>query len=405
VFDQNDNEIELTRKDNAVTFTLDQSPCYVEGLPADAKVTLGEPDHSDARPGALARKLGNPGDGSWTLTTQKEAEYEDSHPPYIYRFPSKMTGKTVEAPAAEGGKALAVHFPAPEKDRVFVPYYSVLKPAKPIPILGKASHLGLWVKAAGDWGRVVYFLRDAKGEQWVSVGTRGAWNCDDLHSWTSFNFDGWRYLRMELPANSGYDLFREAGTTWWGPYSTGDGVVDLPLTLEKIAIERRTHVMYVNDPQPADRGDVLLGDLFAEYASSADATPEAVRLASLRMPVPKEIKGLANPITALAAEGTGPAIAVERITLPTQEADGTQCFVHFPAVEGARQYDVWASPYRDGRGALKLGKAWKAPGQLVRGLRPNQNFYLFVTYTDAAGKVSKPSPPFEINLKDFFGMK
>ncbi|MCE9562772.1 MAG: hypothetical protein K8U57_12065 [Planctomycetes bacterium] len=405
VFDQNDNEVELGRTGNTFTFTLGQSPCYVEGLTADAEIVLGPADHSDVKPGEYAKKLGNPGDGTWAIATQKEAEYEGSHLPYIYRFPTKMTAKPVDAPPAQGGTALAVHFPQPEKERVFVPHYSVLTPAKPIPIPGKASHLGLWVKAAGDWGRAVYFLQDAKGESWISVGTRGAWNCDDLHSWTSFNFDGWRYLRMELPANSGHDLFRERGTTWWGPYSTGDGVVDLPLTLEKVVVERRTHVMYVNDPQPADRSDVLLGDLFAEYAAAGDATPEAVRMSAVRMPVPKDVKGLGNPIATLTAEGTGPAVKVERITLPTQEADGTQCHVHFPAVEGARQYDVWASAYPDGRGALHLGKAWKAPGQLVRGLRPNQNFYLFVTYTDAAGKVSKPSPGYEVNLQDFFGMK
>ena len=28
-----------------------------------------------------------------------------------------------------------------------------------------------------------------------------------------------------------------------------------------------------------------------------------------------------------------------------------------------------------------------------------------LTYTDADGKVSKPSPPYQINLEDFFAMK
>lgn len=405
VCDQNDNEIELKRDGDRVTFNVGQSPCYVEGLTADAAIVLGPADHSDSKPGENARKIANPGEASWTIAMQKEEEYEESHTPYIYRYPHAMTAKPVDAPAQQGGKALAVNFPKPEKDRVFVPYYSVLKPANPILIPGKASHLGMWVKANGDWGRAVYFVRDAKGELWINVGTRGAWNCDDLHSWTSFNFDGWRYLRMEMPANSGYDQYREPCNAWWGPYSSGDGVIDLPLSLEKIVVERRTHVMYVDDPQPANTSDVLLGDIFAEYASTVDFTPEAVRQAAVRMPVPADVKGLGNPIADLQATGTGPAVKIERITLPNQEADGTQCYVHFPPVEGAKQYDILASPYADGRGALPVGKAWKAPGGLVRGLRPNQNFYLFATYTDAAGKVSKPSAPFEINLKDFFGMK
>jgi hypothetical protein len=405
IFDQMDNPRDMWRRGSKVVFTLDQSPCYVEGLTADAVISLGEPDHSDTAPGEHAKKLANFDDGRWKIAIKPEREYEESHTPYIYRYPSPMTAKSAAAQTAQGGMALAVHFKKPETDRVFVPYYSVLTPSTPIAIPGKASHLGVWVKGASDWGRVVYFVRDAKGEQWISIGTRGAWNCDDLHSWTSFNFDGWRYLRMELPANSPYDQFREQGRVWWGPYSSGDGNVDLPLTLEKVVIERRTHVMYVNDPQPANPSDVLLGDLFAEYAQAADATPEAIRLAAVRMSVPHDVKGLENPIAKLRVDGQSPAISIERITLPNQEADGTQCFVHFAKVDGAQSYDIWASPYPDGRGALQLGKAWKEPGQQIRGLRPNQDFYLFLVYTDSAGKLSQPSAPFKINLQDFFGMK
>lgn len=405
VFDQGDNPLALANQGGKATFTIDQSPCYVEGLSADAQVILGEPNHGDAAPAAGAAKLANLGDGTWRINPRKEKEYEESHVPYIYRYPGTMSAQSATAPQAQGGKALAVHFEHPDKSRVFVPYYAVLKPAQPLTIPGKASHLGLWVKAAGDWGRVVYFLRDAKGEQWISVGTRGAWNCDDLHSWTSFAFDGWRYLRMELPAHSPYDLFRQAGNTWWGPYSAGDGIVDLPLTLDRIVIERRTHVMYVNTPEPADRSPVLLGDLYAEYAQPTDATPEAARLYALRMPIPTNVKGLDNPIAAFHAKGTATPIKIDRITLPNQEADGTQCFVHFPSVPQAKHYDIWVSAYEDGRGALQLGKAWKEPGRLIRGLRPDQDFYVFVVYAEADGKTSRPSAPFKIRLTNFFAMQ
>lgn len=401
VYDQNDNPLETRKDGNRITFSVGQSPCYVEGLAADAVMTLGEPSHNDAQPAEHSQKLANFGDGSWKIAMQQEPGYEESHTPYIFRYPSKMTAQ----PESDSrGPALAIHFPDPEKDRVFVPYYSVLTPPQPIAIPGKASHLGLWVKGSSDWGRVVYFVRDAQGEQWINVGTRGAWNCDDLHSWMSFNFDGWRYLRMELPSNGAHDRFREGGSAWWGPYSSGDGNIDLPLKLEKVVVERRTHVMYVDGPEPADRSDVLLGDLFAEYETAADSTPEAVRIAAVRMSVP-EVNGLGNPIAELSATGAGAPLTIERITLPPQEADGTQCYVHFPKADGATQYDVWASPYADGRGALQLGKAWKEPGGLIRGLRPNRDFYLYVTYTTSDGKTSKPSAPLKINLVDFFGMK
>ena len=65
----------------------------------------------------------------------------------------------------------------------------------------------MWVKGASDWGRVIYVLKDARDETWTSIGTQDQYNCDDLHSWSAFNFDGWRYLRFELPGHCGYDLF------------------------------------------------------------------------------------------------------------------------------------------------------------------------------------------------------
>src|SRR5437660_1283384 len=65
----------------------------------------------------------------------------------------------------------------------------------------------------------------------------------------------------------------------------GDMVVDLPLTLEKIIVERRTHVIHATEQLPASPDDVLLGSLLAEYEKPADKTDEAVRLSRLRMPV------------------------------------------------------------------------------------------------------------------------
>ena len=43
------------------TFTISPSPCYVRGLTEDAKFTLGEPDHSDSKPGANAVRLARTG--------------------------------------------------------------------------------------------------------------------------------------------------------------------------------------------------------------------------------------------------------------------------------------------------------------------------------------------------------
>jgi len=404
-YDSMDNATVLPNKDGFVTFTATTSPCYIEGLRGDAAITLGEPDHSDVRPGAIVQKLGNPGADGWNISSEEDPTYAKNSPLQMARFPGMMSVQPADAPVEQGGRALAVHLAAQPRDQKLMPFYTTLVPPKPIVIAGKASHLGMWVKGASDWGRVVYSLRDAEGERWISVGTFSNWNCDDPQSLSYFCFDGWRYLRFELPANSPYDRYRENGSTWWGHFGKGNGEVDLPLTLEKIIVERRTHAMYVNDPQPTKQDDVLLGDLNAEYARPENQGPEIVRLDHVRMPVPAGIPDLGNPIADLAAAGASAPVQIESITFPTQDADGTRCFVHFKAVGGAKGYDVWASPYPDGRGALQLGKGWKEPGQLITGLRPDTDFYLFATYTGADGKTSKPSEGFKIRLKDIFGMK
>ena len=410
VYDANDN-LAATHSEEAGTaiFTVSKSPCFVHGLRDDLRIMLeSPPDHSDARPGPHSRKLSSMGDGSWKQSTDRDEHYEKSHENFVKRFPSKMRVGPVEILDTQtdtSRTALSVDLAGWSRELKTMPFYTALLPEKPIVIPGKASHLGLWVYGSSDWGRVVYCLRDAADERWISVGTTGAWNCDDLHSWSAFCFDGWRYLRFELPANSPWDQFREKGCPWWGSYGRGDGYIDLPLRLEKVIIERRTHALYVNDIQHTSGGAVMLGDLLAEHADPADATDEVIRLSRLRMPVPDGQPSIGNPIVKLAENGIGAAPVINGITLPEQQADGTRCYVNFPKVEGAKHYDVWVSPYRNGTGALMLGKAWKEPGGLLRGLRPDIEFYLFATVINEQDKTSRPSKPYPIILKDVFGMK
>jgi hypothetical protein len=404
LYDPQDNVTELVEKDGVITFNVDQSPRYLEGLAADAEITLGESNHADAKPAKNAGKIANFGDGSWTISADVDLDYTKNKPQQIERFPGKMTVHSEKVPQPQGATALAVHLEAQEKDRGVMPFFTTLTPKAPIAIPGQASHLGVWVHAASDWGRVVYVLRDAKGEKWISVGTREDWNNDDIHCWSAFCFDGWRYLRFELPGSMPYDSYRLHGTSWWGS-TGGDGVVDLPLQLEKVMVERRPKVIYGNDLIAAKPDDVLLGDAYAEYERPADRTEEAVRLSKLRMSVPKNAPELGNPIAELQQSGVGAPTKVLQVTDPASAYDGTRGHVHFEPVPGAASYDVWVSPYKDGRGALHLGKAWKESGQLLQGLHADTEFHLFVTYTDAEGKVSKPSAPFTFRLKDRFGYK
>lgn len=404
VYDSMDNPTLLKEEAGKTTFTASSSPCYLRGWKGETPITLGPPDHSDAQPAAETVRLGQLGDGTWKLSEERDLTYEDSHPEFVRRFPGKFRIQAAAADAAFG-KALAVRLEKPETERKTMPFYTTLVPAKPIAIPGKASHLGLWVKASSDWGRVVYCLKDAKGERWLSVGQKGEWNVDDTHCWSQFCFDGTRYLRFELPGNAPYDVYHEMGTTFWGHYGPGDGIVDYPLTLEKIIVERRTHVIAGTELVAAARDDVHLCGLFAEYETAADKTPEAVRLARLRMPLPTVPPDLANPLKKLAETGVGEGPAVVKVSPPEREYDGKRCHVHFDPSPTAATYNVWVSPYADGRGAVQLGTGWKKPGQLLTGLSPNIDLYLFVVAIDPAGKASKPGKSFKVNLKDMFPMK
>jgi hypothetical protein len=403
VHDSMDNPVPL--RDKGATFTISTSPVYVRGLQGDARVTLGRPDHSDARPGPDNVVLAELGDGSWKLSAQRDMDYENNHLDFIRRFPGRFSIRPATGPDGKG-KALAVRLQMQPKERKTMPFYSTLVPPRPIVIPGKASHLGLWVKAAGDWGRVVYCLKDARGERWLSIGKKDDWNVDDTHNWSAFNYDGWRYLTFELPGNAPYDLFREAGTSFWGNYRGANGeeadlVVDLPLSLEKIIVERRTHVIHATELLSANPEDVLLGTLHAEYEKPADRQDEVVRLSRLRMPTAATVPQLPNPIRRLTESGTSAGPEVMRVSRPEREYDGRRCHVHFAPTAGAKTYDVWVSTYADGRGAVLLGKDWNAPGQLLTGLSPNIDLYLFVVANDA-GKSSRPGRAFKVNLKDMF---
>jgi hypothetical protein len=285
-----------------------------------------------------------------------------------------------------------------------MPWYNILTPKKPVVLKGAPAALGLWIKGGSDWGRVIYTLRDSKGERWTSIGTQDQYNCDDVHSWSAFNFDGWRYLRFELPGHTGYDSFRKHGTTWWRS-DGGDGIVDLPLTLENIIVEQRSHILYVNDVQPTASNRVDLGKLYVEYADPADATAEVVRVSKLRMPLPTGLAALPNPIAEMQRDGKLPATALTKLVPPLQQNDGTKVHVHFQPAAAAKTYFVWASAHAGGRGAVNLTPGGLKSGDLVYGVRPALKLYFWVTYQDAKGQLSKPSAVASATLVDAFKEK
>ena len=421
VTDGMDNAETVASKDRVITVMTSGSPVYVTGLDDVRTVKVGEPDHSGAvawartrnqqtwgtgpasrpEPIAATRTIATLGDGTWRIHHERDELYENNNYD-TKRYLGRMSVRTLED-AARTAPALAIHMEPQDRERKLMPWYTVIKPRRPVVIPGKSAALGLWVKAHSDWGRVIYSLRDARGERWISIGTKDQWNCDDVHSWSSFNFDGWRYLRFEMPSHAAYDAFRSFRNTWWR-HAGGDGIVDLPLSIEKIIIERRTHILYVNNIQPADPADVLLGDLVAEYETEFDATRKAVTQSRIRMKLPKDQARLPNPIAEMTANNELPAPVLHGVRDPDWGYDGTRCHVDFGEIPDAAGYQVWVAAHKDGRGAVAMGKLAES-GDLLQGLRPAVKLHLWLTYTDDDEKQSRPSNRLDIELVDAFGQK
>ena len=356
-------------------------------------IKLSDADHSDIKLVEANVKLGDAGKLFTTQRQDQDMEYTQSSPANITRFPAEMK-LTVK------GSKLSVVLPPQKKDRGVMPYYTTLVPAKPVLIPGKARYITMEVEAASDWGRVVYVLRDAKGEKWTSVGTVKDYNCDDTPNASYFNFDGKRLVRFELPSHLEYDSFREYGTTWWGS-TGGDKVVDLPLSLEKVFIERRNKAMYVNSLEPVANPEVILGAIYAEYDNEA---MKSYRPGAKMAPPPVQAK-VFNPIAALAAGAKLPPSEITQVLEPDHYYDGTRGVFVFKEMPGAVSYDIYLSRNADGSGALKLGSNLKGSKKLVNGFIANTDFYAFVVYYDKDGNHSKPSAAFKLNMQDNFANK
>jgi len=401
VTDAMNNAKEFASKDKKITVTTDQSVIYITDAGEVVSAEVGTPDYSDAKPDVSAKLVADLGDGSWSYTSRRDTIYENNHwgfYPYAGKFSTSSDNDSQQ------GKVLVSKLEKQDVERQLMPWYNVLKPKKPIALPFAPSHIGLWVKGASDWGRMIYILRDAKGERWISIGDKDDYNCNDVHSWSAFNFDGWRYVRFELPGHTGWDNFRKHGTTWWRS-DYGDTIVDLPLSIEEIIVEQRSHILYVNDVQRVASDKVAFGKIYVEYATPEDATPNAVRESKLRMPVPKEAPDLPNPIAELQRDGVGAPTKLIKLTAPEHYYDGTRMHVHFSEVPGAKSHHLWVSAHADGRGAVNMVPAGIKPGQLVTGLRPGIKLYYWITYVDANDKPSKPSPRHEEVTVDNFKEK
>jgi hypothetical protein len=400
--DESGNEFNLTLSNNTAQVTLAQTPFWITSDQVISNVTLGVPVYTE-KPGPYTKVLAKL-DQLWTYDAGVHVAYASNHWDML-RVPGPVKAQIVESSERQA-KVWQVTLGTPEHERPLAAWYSVYQPPQPIAIPGKARALGVWANGNSDWSRIVYEIADAKGEVWLSVGTKDDWNCDDNHQWSFFNFDGWRYVEFPLPNHKPGDNYREQDTVWWG--STAEGVVDLPVKLTRVIIEQRTHNIYVDALLPVSNRWVQLSDLMAVYDNPEMMTDAPVKLQQAAVKVmPAQAApgaGLANPIATLKDMGVGAPAEIAKLAPPPHGYDGTRINVTLNPVAGAKEYRVYVSAYASGAGAKVLAKG-STPEIAMTGLRADFPLYLFITYLDDKNAESKPSAGKRILLRDDFPMK
>ncbi len=409
VTDQQGNTRKLEIKNHQATITLSPSPVWVlakEGQVTEAKV--GTPTYS-AKPGKHVQLLEDFDHAAWTYTGKPDPDFAQNHWD-ITRELAPMTSELVQADGRDG-KVMRITMGKVDESKKLMRRYGVFVPKHPIEIHGKATSLGIWVNGNSNWKRVIYEIEDAEGEIYQNVGTKDAWNCDDTHSWSQTNFDGWRFLSFPLPGNLPGDNYREKNSVWWGHRGGDqDGIVDLPIKLNKIIVSMSTNQIYVDKMLPIDNRAIELDDLVAVYDSDEMMTDAPVKLQREASDAYKaeevDDSWLPNPIARLKTEGVGKPTRIVDMYPPEQRNAGRSVFVKVAPVKDAKKYNIYVGASADGRGAKVLetmGASQEADD--VRNLQPNIPMYFWVTYIDKDGKESKPSPVRKTILADEFPMK
>ncbi len=405
--DESGNESSVPVTDGKASLELSPTPFWLLAKGGGVeKLELGDPSYAQPSDSPTVL-LDNFDRADWSYSQEPLPGYADNHWD-VRRLPGQYDFSFDDS-ADRGGKVLKASLKK-AGDGPMVGWYAVFNPPKPIAIPGKARALGIWAKGNSGWGRVIYELVDAQGQILRNIGTKDQFNCDDIHSWSSLNFDGWKYMEFPLPGNLPGDNYREKDVVWWG--HSENKPVKLPLKLTRIIVEMPTNIIYVNEMIPVKDQLVELDDLVAVYDNKEMMTdlPITIQTANegIFVVAKTDSSTLPNPVKDLLTGGVGEPTRIDDVLSPEMQNDGTRARVKVEPMAAAKSYKIWLSAYPDGAGAkpAPVTPEEGEPGSLlVRGLAPAVPLYLFATYLDEEGKESKPSPARKVVLKDEFPFK
>ena len=247
-----------------------------------ASVVLGLSKYEDQPVGRISKIDSLVSLGKWKVVPERSPELEMYNPltprrkgNFEFSIVSKIDGE---------GPALRVS-PKPVKEgKSVMPMYAELAFQKRMELPGKPAEIGLWVDGNSSWSRVIFSLRDASGQRWVSIGAAakgasewmGDWltpdllknykpgkiadfNTDDPFGLSRINFDGWRYLGFPLPGQYPGEGYHWPANSQW--FSDGDGIVHYPLLLEKLIVEIPEKTLHLNRYAAVARPEIYLRNL------------------------------------------------------------------------------------------------------------------------------------------------
>jgi hypothetical protein len=270
-----------------LTLAVTPSPLYLKTAFALASVAGGACTYAEqpSTQQVLISRLDSPAD--WRIEKGRNVELET----YNFETPRREGRFAVEVAGQwEGqGPALRITPRLPVPGTAFQPMYQVMALDRPVSLPGLPKEVGLRINGNSGWGRVIFELRDASGQRWISIGcptrdnpTRwmadwlpadelakvknsrlGDWNTDDSEARSRINFDGWRYVSFPLPGQYEGEQYHWPRNCYW-KYDQ-DGIVHYPLSFTKLVVELREKSVYGTEFIEPARQEIYLKDLIAAY--------------------------------------------------------------------------------------------------------------------------------------------
>jgi hypothetical protein len=140
-----------------------------------------------------------------------------------------------------------------------------LQARAPLPVPGRPSTIGIWVKGNSCWGRVMFEVMDAEGERF-----RGGEGLIEPRGTSYINFDGWCFVSLPLSDKSPVrDRFLSPPARLWAG-NGGNGVLDYPIRVTGLIVELKRKSLDLAEMATVDPA-VLLKDI-SVYGSPGDMT-------------------------------------------------------------------------------------------------------------------------------------